>query len=374
MNKPITFIIYLLTVIPVTFNPVRADDELPVDPAAESELLKVAGDDGFEIHRTRHFLICYNTDRDKLLDFVARVEGTYLGVLRFLDSSDFPRKPLNVRLEILFFANVDQFSNYAKNVGFDSTGAAGFYSPENNRAAFFDTMSSPRFAELNASVDQMQRQLKAMRGKNRSARKALVKDLNKLRIQRDNYIETINQLVVQHEVAHQVLFNTGVHVRGAMNPMWLVEGLACLFEPPPSSGGAGLGRVNQYRLVNLRRTLSPTGEPADAKREHLQDAFDAKRMFRLMQLVADPRLLSTARADVETTYAQAWSLVFYLQRKHRDKLGEYLRRVAQRPVGKPISAIEEFNLFEDVFGPLDEEFERRWISYLLKQRFSQKAM
>jgi len=371
MNRRIASI--LTAAILFAASVVRADDELSIDEAAESALLASAGD-GFEIYRTRHFLICYNTDRDVLLDFVARVEGTYLGVRRFLDVNDFLHQELTARLEIYFFASVEQFAAYAAGIGTDSSGAAGFYSPQNNRAAFYDTMSSPRFAELNAAIDRMQQQLQDRNIANRETRKQLVNDLNRLRIQRDNYIEAINQLVVQHEVAHQVLFNLGVHRRGAMNPTWLVEGLACLFEPPPSGGSAGLGRVNQYRLVNLRQVLAPTGDAADAKRDQLQDAYDNGRLVSLMQLVADSRLFSTARANVEASYAQAWSLVFYLQRKHRDKLSEYLRRVADRPIGKEFSPVDEFNLFEDVFGPIDENFERKWITYILRQRFSQKAM
>ena len=351
---------------------IRADD-LPNDQAAESSLLRAAGGDGFRIHRTRHFSIAYNTDPDVLLDFVTRVEGTYNAVQKFLSVNGLAHTALKARLEILFFATTDQFSAYAAGTGANVSGAAGFYSPETNRAVFFDAAGAPRVVELDASIEELQRRLRDRKKVSRKVRKKWVKDLSRLRNQRNNFVDAINELVVQHEVAHQVLFNCGLHTRGAMNPVWLVEGLACLFEPPLNTKGAGLARVNTYRLGSLRRALSVNGDALSARPTDLQNAFKHKRLVRPMQLIADRRLFDTTRPDVEISYAEAWSLVFYLQRKHRDKLAQYLLNAARRPVGRTYSPVDEFDAFEHVFGPLDANFENGWIRFMLQQRYSERT-
>ena len=342
--------------------------KIPVDPAVEEAFLATAGE-GFRLRRTAHFLIAYDTDSETLRDFIARVEATYRAANGFLRLHDVPQAQLEQRLQIYFFAHHEDFHAYAARIGADVRGAAGFYNPADNRAAFYDTLSTPRLAELNATIQNMEEKLRTTAGGSRNyGREALVKELRILRNQRNNMIETINQLVVQHEVAHQIFYNAGLHGRGADNPVWIVEGLGCLFETPPGPHGAGMAAVNQYRLLNLREALAGKGNALNATAEQFADACRDGRLVPLRRLVADQSLFDTTKANVENIYAQAWSLVYYLQRRRRDKLGEYLTVVATRPSDRAYGPEQELQQFEFVFGPLDEEFERQWLEYVLAQR------
>lgn len=345
---------------------------LPVDEDAEARLLEFAGE-SFKIRRTPHFLVCYNSDLEVVNEFIHRVEATYAGVLRFLSVNNVEHAEPQARLEVFFFAEHDQFHEYAARIGLNVSGAGGFYDPKTNRAAFYNAISMPRLQELNQSIDRMQETLR--QGLPRGTDKTrFAKELRTIRNQRDRMIEGINQTVVQHEVAHHVLFNTGVHPHGVANPKWLIEALACLFETPPGASGSGLGTTNQYRLVNLRTIMSPTGDPAGASLEGYEQACQQRRLAPLMQLVADGSLYDTSRVEVEGFYAQAWSLAFYLQRHHREKFGEYINKVAKRPPDKKLDPVAEMLAFEEVFGPLDKNFESRWLAFVLDLRYSRKPL
>ena len=297
------------------------------------------------------------------------MEATYRTAHGFLRLHDVPHTQPEQRLQIYFFAHYEDFHEYAARIGADVRGAAGFYSPANNRAAFYNALSTPRLAELNRTIQSMEEELRATAGGPRNRRReALVKELRILRNKRNTMIETINQLVVQHEVTHQVFYNAGLHVRGADNPVWIVEGLGCLFETPPGPHGAGMAVVNQYRLLNLREALAGKGSASNATAEQFADACRDGRLVPLRRLVADKALFDTTKANVENIYAQAWSLAYYLQRCRRDKLGEYLTVLATRPSDRAYGPEQELRQFEFVFGPLDEEFEQQWLAYILAQR------
>src|SRR5207247_2529427 len=109
--------------------------------------------------------------------------------------------------------------------------------------------------------------------------------------QAKRYQEKNNKSVVQHEVAHQLLHNFQVHRRDVMNPVWFVEGLATLFEPPPGATGAGYNVVNQYRLWRLREA-------------------DKGGLPELAELVQEPTMLRGG--DMDRGYAYAWGLTYYL--------------------------------------------------------------
>ena len=54
-----------------------------------------------------------------------------------------------------------------------------------------------------------------------------------------------------------------------------------------------------------------------------------------------------------------------MQRRHREKLAEYVRQVALRRPGQKFTAEQEIAAFEAVFGPIDEPLERRWLTFTL---------
>src|SRR5690606_12483049 len=65
---------------------------------------------------------------------------------------------------------------------------------------------------------------------------------------------------LQHEVAHQVLFNLGLHApqrnaESLVNPRWFAEGIASLFEPISDGKAANWGQMNKDRLDEFRQLV-----------------------------------------------------------------------------------------------------------------------
>jgi len=342
-----------------------AERELPIDARAEARLLEIAGS-GFELNRTDHFVIAYNTDADTLHDFITRVEATYRGALRLLKADEIDTHEPRHRLEIVFFETPEQFRQFAERLHLDVTGAAGFYHPASNRAFFCNARNAPRVAAATAQIENLRRH--AEQQSSGGSRAQTYKQVRRLEIQRDRLIETINLFVVQHEVAHQVFFNTGLHVRGADTPPWVAEGLAMLMETPPSNRGAGFGAVNQYRLLSLRNALAGAGRWKDATAEQFPAACANGSLVPLRQLIGDKSLFKTSGPHVEQRYAQAWSFLFYLQKYRREDLGVYLTVLARRPSDRGYTPQQEVMLFEKTFGPIDDQFRDRWLNCVLKLR------
>ncbi len=345
----------------------QARDEVAEERSpAETELLKVAGE-GFEIKSTAHFAIAYDGDSETIADFIARVEATYRGVYRFLKLHDLDSTEPTEKLEIIFFDRPEAFFDYAKRTNADVTGAAGFYSPRTNRAAFYHALNMQRLAGVNEQIASIEESLDSKNGRGRD-RKNVLKQLRILRNERDQTIESVNQLVVQHEVAHQVLYNAGLHSRQGDQPTWLVEGLACLFETPPNRNGAGFATVNQYRLLNFREAISGEIAPKRMRADSYQEAVRQGRLVPLRRLIGDRNVFDMGRANVENAYAQAWSLVHYLHHRKRVAFGDYLTVLARRPVDREYSPATELMIFEEVFGPVDEQFIKGWLDFCLDLR------
>lgn len=365
--------------------------ELPIDEAQEARLLRIAGD-GFRIRRTAHFVIAYNVPYPVVVSLSGRLERTYRSVTGFCERSGFSIEPLSRRLEVIFFDKWAEYARYGRRADFDPAGSYGFYHGLTNRSAFFNVENAPELIRLQASIqaardsaDRMEDAVKSMPGNlpvnvvfsdGRRVRMSKAqaaeqiestrRDLRTLDKQRENYSERINRTVVQHEVAHQVLYNNGVHVRGAINPRWLVEGLACMFETPPGPGGGGLGAVNQDRLRDFREiVLGDTGRSVINVDLYLK-AVAAGRMTSVEDLVRRPELFMNLREGGANHYAATWALLHYLHRVHNSSLSDYLRAVATRRPGQRFTPEEEWQLFEQHFGPVDDNFLRRFSGYILR--------
>ena len=152
---------------------------------------------------------------------------------------------------------------------------------------------------------------------------------------------------MRHELSHQVQFNCGLLRRGADTPVWLAEGLACLFEP---AGGRGL-RSQAINQVRLRR---------------FHEAAEKNELMGIRDLLnARPQ----AQDDLETAdrfYAQAWGLVYYLVRYRARLMATYLETIRSRVPGEETPDEEEIALFERVFGRIDEPMEDRLHKAILR--------
>src|SRR5262249_49796612 len=152
--------------------------------------------------------------------------------------------------------------------------------------------------------------------------------------------------VVQHEVAHQLLYNFNLHSRKVRNPSWFVEGLATLFEPPPTEGaGAGFNIINQDRLGTLRDIEKKGGK------------------FDLVELIKVPRLIE---GDAGKNYAQAWSLVYYLSKHKKKEMQQFVDLVKARKPFEEVTPEQELEDYEKCFGKIDESFKKKWGEFLRK--------
>ena len=218
-----------------------ARPQSPRIQASKSEvnetLLTIGGAD-FRIRETGHFAIGYDTPYAEVRSLTGRLEGAYMAIWRFCKDNGLSVWRPTERLGVLFFDRYEDFTRYAATAGFTASSTAGFYNPQTNLAAFCNMLHSPNLQKVARQIERAERQLKRHddipleASRMRQRREDQRTSLSNLKSRRDALVERFNRLVIQHEAAHQMLFNIGVHARGSDNPLWLVEGLACQFEVP----------------------------------------------------------------------------------------------------------------------------------------------
>lgn len=313
-----------------------APTEIPPERTEITRLLALGGN-AFSIHRTDHFLIASDCDDSVLSPLADRLEATYQAVVRFAEDLKFPMHPPPDLLPVLLFNRHSDFVRYAHTVEFNDLSVPGFYHPRNNTAAYCNVSDLPQLLDISQRIEKAE------------APERIID----WRSQRDAIVETFNRLVIQHEAAHQVLFNIGVLSREVDNPDWLVEGLACQFEV--NSGEAG----NQMRLADFREAQAGAASAATAGQAD-------RRFLSLADLVADHEFNVPDESKRIIRYAQAWALVDYLSRTRGEALAAYLRSIAGRPPNMRANREQRITEFQSVFGPMDQACEQLWIESVLK--------
>ena len=327
----------------------------------------------FKIRETDHFTISYNTDYNILRPLIGRLEGTFDAVWRFAAENNLADRPPAQMLDVIVFDQFTEFTRYTERVGVQLGGMAGFYHPATNAAAFCNMYNSPALAGLGSEIDRIQQQHAALTSANRPAtlgqRKQLRNALSNLAGSRELLVTRFNRLVIQHEGAHQVFFNLGVHVRGAQNPDWLVEGLACQFEVPQGDKTGKIRSINHMRLGDFREAFALAPDVKEMSADDHLAALDSGRLIPLTKLIEGAGFASQDPKNTAYRYAQAWSLVYYLSRRQGRAFGLYLRQLATRNLGEVVGPERERAEFESQFGQLDPAFETQWLSYILRLRF-----
>ncbi len=360
----------------------RAADQVterrPEDTPLDVRLLAIGGE-GFRLRETEHFAICYDTDYSVVRALTGRLEGTYDAMQRFCGAYRLDVSAPDDRLGVLLFGDYEAYSEYVRAADLDPRSIAGFYSQQTNLAVFCDVATSPSLRAVTTEIARLQKRLDAMsagpkRRRDRNQRRqAISKALTANRARRDHFVRRFNRFVIQHEAVHQVLFNIGVHQRGAANPTWLVEGLACQFEVPQTDGQGFIRNINHMRLADFRDALdsgSVVGAAGDRARE---DAFSSGRLVPLRSFIGEDETFRAAGEQIVSRYAQAWSLVHYLARERGDAFSTYLRSIAGREPGVIVSSDDEIAVFDAAFGPPDEQFQASWLSYIQALRLDLTA-
>lgn len=251
----------------------------------------------FEVSGTGHYLVVHPAgQRDR---WAGRFEQMYRSFdhyfsVRGLKSSS-PRFPLVA----IAFARQEDFVRYAASQGVRvAPGVMGYYSPGSNRILLFD-------------VDA--------RGANDAA-------------------WYTNAETIIHEATHQMAFNTGLHSRLALPPVWVAEGLATMFEAP------GVWNAGQFRnrsdRINRRqlavfRTHVGGGRPRDGRSGPIESLIESDRPFREAPAAA---------------YARAWALSFYLTETQPQKYARYLAVIGGKANFANDSPARRRSDFTEVFG------------------------
>lgn len=309
----------------------NAMEPVPADDTGIEQMRRIAGPKA-EVLMTDHFVFVYTSERKLALELAARLEAVYRWSVRLLEMAGIPSQRPEHKLEIYFFGTHKEFRAYqALDLGVVEMGILGFYMPPTNRSAFFVMHDYPPFAA----------QLEAVKDKNIDYRE---------RQRRQNRIDRLadyyNLEVVQHEAAHHIHFNIGLFNRRGDSPKWLVEGMAQMFEAPPSELGASLGTTNHYRLKEFRMIWGD-------KREKFDTGY-------LQQF-----LWSRPRGEFAAVdYPLGWALCHYLWKTKKEGFYKFLKAVSELEDDVTLNPTERQKMWEDCFGPLNEDWEKAFFKYI----------
>lgn len=257
-----------------------------------AELLRELGGD-FEASGTGHYLVVHPRGQKDL--WASRFEELYRSFVHYFSVRGFRLSEPAFPLVGIVCRNQAEFARLSAADGQPAGGGVlGYYSATTNRVLVFDVGGGKA-----DSADWRQ-----------SAATAI------------------------HEATHQTAFNTGVHSRYCMPPVWVAEGLATMFEAPGIYNSRSLpsrsDRINRGRLDQFRQLVAPAHEPK-----------------LLANLIASDDFFRRAPAGA---YAEAWALSFMLVETEPAKYADYLARTARRPAFSEYTAAQRTADFKAVFG------------------------
>jgi hypothetical protein len=295
----------------------------PLDAQDEAETARELGQRiladlpaGFEVHTTKHYVVCFNTSRDYAKWCAAVFERLHDAFLNFWKKAGLevaePERPLVV---VVFADRAAYEAHAARDLGPAADRVVGYYNLLTNRVTTFDLTGTDGVARGGARM----RGGPAAEIMSSPAAAWLVSTL-------------------VHEATHQMAFNCGMHRRLAPVPLWLSEGVAAYFEAPDldaTRGWRGIGSVNRPRLDHFLATHRPGDIAA---------------------LVTDDERFRSAEAPLDA-YAAAWALTRHLIDTRKRAFVEYARlQAAKQPLAAD-SSDQRRREFEAAFGATPAEIE-----------------
>ena len=305
-------------------------DKLVPTPAKElaTKVLKIMPSGSRSIV-TEHFVICYNTS-----DVYARwnselYEKLFKGFYRFWKEKGVELTSPRFPLVALIFETQGDYIQFASKEFAGAQNTIGYYHQETNRLASYDLTGIQGLIPPKSQI----------------MRAELINQIVS-RPQGERLIATII-----HEVCHQLSFNSGLQVRLGDNPLWVSEGLATFFETPDLStqnGWAGIGKLNKHNFLNLA------------------NYFPSRTNDSLELLLMDDNRLRKGDT-MESSYAEAWGLTFYLLKSKPKQFANYLERLRKKQPGSRSSPKERIELFRECFGEDLKKIDRDFIGLMQKQ-------
>lgn len=311
----------------------RSRDDNPFEPLASEALSKqllAEMPEGFRIHTTEHYLICYNTSRAYAEWCGTLYERLYNAFYKYWKDRGLELEPPSAPLVALVFQTEKSYADYAlEELGQPISAPYGYYNLYSNRVLTYD--------------------LTGVEGAGFGQRQGMSARVNAI-LSRPGAQQTVATLI--HEATHQLAFNSGMHERLADIPRWLSEGMAIYFETPDlknSRGWTKVGALNELRLLAFREYLRE--RPADSLATLIMNS----------DRLTDPR---TAKA----AYAEAWALNYFLLRTRRKEYMKYLELLAEKPPLVDDSPEQRLADFQAAFGEDVQKLDAAFIKYMLNQR------
>lgn len=262
---------------------------------------------GYTVTGTGHYLVCHSPRTGA--GYAQFFEDIYRAFTHYFTVRGFTVEPPRFPLVAVLLPDRNRFVQYAAHEGMQvPRSVVGYYLSQSNRIALYDVAGS-------ASAPELRNQIAA---------------------------------TIVHEVTHQVAFNTGLHDRFAQNPLWVVEGLAMLFEAPgvwnPRDHPNPASRLNRERLDHFRRYAAGRRKAGSLKSFLTSD---------------DPFRTPTLDA-----YSEAWALTYFLVETRSARYADYLHRLAARKRGDEYTASERLADFQQAFGEDLDLLEARFLRYI----------
>ncbi|MFZ5830120.1 MAG: DUF1570 domain-containing protein [Planctomycetota bacterium] len=270
-----------------------------------AEMLRDLGRD-FEVTGTSHYMIAHAaTERDK---WANRFEELYRSFVHYFSVRGFQLEKPRFPLLGVVCRNQAEFMRYSAKQGLPaSAGVLGWYDSETNRILIYDMGGAPDSAHWQE-----------------------------------------NAAVIIHEAAHQSAFNTGVHSRMVLPPVWLAEGLATMFEAPgvyDSRNHQERGdRINRGRLSDFRSGVRAKHKPDVIKNLVVNDTMFQQRP--------------------SAAYAEAWALTFFLVETEPRKYAQYVARTASRPPLSDYTPKQRLDDFTAIYGSDWPMLEARFLRFI----------
>jgi hypothetical protein len=282
--------------------------------------------EGFEVHHTAHYLICYSTSKEYAVWCGSLFERLYRGFTNFWSKKGLKLHEPEFPLVAIVFGDRDSYVKYSTpELKQGAETIIGYYSLQSNRITMYDLTG---VESIRAAGDR--------RGSPAQINAMLA------RPEAEPMVAT-----VIHEATHQIAYNCGLQTRFADIPVWLSEGLAVYFETPDLSNSKGwksIGAVNRNRLDRFREYLPR--RPAGS----------------LESLIVDDKRMRDSRIALDG-YAEAWALNYYLIRNHPKQYAAYLKMLSEKEQllwDDPATRLKEFRAaFGDDLSRFDADFLRQ---------------
>ena len=287
----------------------RKTDDRPYTPIDADQMQTRLQDElgpGFEVYRTQHYVIFFNSTEAYAKQVGALFEQLYRSFFIFWKNQRWELPEPEFPLVAVVLRDHDSFLSYAtKDIGETAKSVIGYYHLGSNRMITFNVPDWER-----------------------------------------------NVATIIHEATHQLAYNCGMQRRFADNPMWVSEGLAMFFEAPDRRNPRAWRAVGSVNQVNLRRWIQ---------------YYPRRTNDSLVTLLSDDMRYRSA-GEATAAYAEGWALTYFLIKTKRKEYVKYLRMLSEGKYLAEKTKRQRIDDFEECFDMTLEQTNRAFLSYMRRLR------